>query len=89
MEQQALDSPIVSLRKTRGMTAKDKLMPRPFNPSGVIVEFITIGRHIRVTAIDEYTGIEATIVGDPNMPTEYLKQHAVKKLQYVMSKKDV
>jgi hypothetical protein len=62
-------------------------MPTRFNPSGVIVEFFTIGRHLRVTAIDEYTGIEATIVGDPSMPQEYLKRQAVKKLQYVMDKK--
>jgi hypothetical protein len=62
-------------------------MPKPFDTSGVIVEFISVGRHLRVTAIDEYTGIEATIVGDPAMSTEYLKRQAVKKLQYVMEKK--
>lgn len=62
-------------------------MPKPFDTSGVIVEFVSIGRHLRVTAIHEYSGIEATIVGDPNMPQDYLKKQAVKKLQYVMEKK--
>lgn len=62
-------------------------MPRPFDTSGVIVEFVSVGRHLRVTAIDEYTGTEATIVGDPAMSQQYLKRQAVKKLIYVMEKK--
>ena len=63
-------------------------MPKAGGSSGVIVEFVTVGRFIRVTAIDEYTGTEATIIGDPNLPQAHLSGQAVKKLRYVMSKKE-
>lgn len=59
----------------------------PSGSSGVIVEFMSVGRHLRVTAIDEYSGTEAVIIGDPAMSQEFLKKQALKKLHYVMSKK--
>ncbi len=52
-----------------------------------IIEFIQQGRYVKVTAIDTITGIEGTIVGDPNAPKEKLEQLALKKLQYVLNKK--
>ena len=52
-----------------------------------ILEIIQQGRYLKVTAIDEETGIEATIVADPNTPRHQLEQLAIQKLHYVMKKK--
>ena len=35
------------------------------NRNNVIFEFIRVGHSLKVTAIDEATGTEASIVGDP------------------------
>jgi hypothetical protein len=52
-----------------------------------IIEFIPQGRFVKVTAIDPHTGIEATIVGDPNASQDTLKNLAARKLLFVMNKK--
>lgn len=54
--------------------------------SEVIIEFIRQGRFVKVTAVDPVTGIEASIVGDPNTSPTTLQQLAVKKLRYVINK---
>ncbi len=51
-----------------------------------IIEFITHGRFVRVTAIDPKTGREVTIVGDAALPRDKLAQEAIKKLKYMMKK---
>lgn len=55
--------------------------------NSVILEFITKGRYVKVTAVDPNTGIEATIVGDPTAGREALEQLAIQKLRYVLSKR--
>lgn len=55
---------------------------------GVIVEMIGVGRYVKVTAVDTRTGIEATIVGDPRRGERALREAAVRKLRYVMEKKE-
>jgi len=55
---------------------------------GVIVEMIAIGRYVKVTAVDTRTGIEASIVGDPRRGERALRDAAIRKLRYVMEKKD-
>lgn len=51
-----------------------------------IIEYIAQGRYVKVTAIDTATGIEGTIVGDPNVPKEKLEKLALQKLQYILNK---
>ena len=53
---------------------------------GYIIEFITQGRFVKVTAVDPQTGIEASIVGDARENETVLTRHAVRKLEYVLSK---
>lgn len=54
---------------------------------GAIIEMITIGRYVKVTAVDTRTGIEASIVGDPRRGDRVLRQAGLRKLEYVMNKK--
>lgn len=54
---------------------------------GVIIEFQVVGNVVKVSAIDIRTGIEASIVGPANHPEALLKANALRKLKYVMEKK--
>ncbi len=54
----------------------------------VIFEFIRIGSSVKVTAIDPVTGVEASIVGTPSAGEVTLKNLAMKKLIYVLNKKN-
>jgi len=54
---------------------------------GAIIEMITIGRYVKVTAVDTRTGIEASIVGDPRRGNNALRQAGLRKLEYVLKKK--
>jgi len=53
----------------------------------VIFEFLRIGAALKVIAIDAESGIEATMVGDPNAGQETLRRLAKQKLDYVISRK--
>ena len=53
---------------------------------GVILEFVRIGRYVKVSAIDTKTGTEVSIVGDPMRGEAMLKRTAIQKLKYVMNK---
>jgi Domain of unknown function (DUF6898) len=55
---------------------------------GIIIEMIAVGRYVRVTAVDTKTGVEAVVVGDPRRGERALREAAVRKLRYVMEKKD-
>jgi hypothetical protein len=55
---------------------------------GVIVEMIAVGRYVRVTAVDTLSGTEVTLVGDPRRGERSLREAAVRKLRFVMAKKD-
>jgi hypothetical protein len=55
---------------------------------GIIIEMIGVGRYVRVTAVDTRTGTEAVIVGDPRRGERALREAAVRKLKYVMEKKE-
>lgn len=54
--------------------------------SEYIVEFITQGRYVKVTAVDPATGTEAVIVGDASRSQEQLEREAVKKLRFLLDK---
>lgn len=54
--------------------------------SRVIVEFIHQGSFVKVTAMDEATLTEVSMVGDPNAGEARLKQLIIQKLNYVLEK---
>jgi len=58
----------------------------PNHPTDVIFEFVSQGRYIKVSAIDAQTGVEAVIVGDPQLPESKLKDVALRKLRYILQK---
>ena len=53
---------------------------------GYIVEFLVVGKSVKVTAIDPATLREATIIGSPLLPRRMLAKHAVRKLEFMMNK---
>jgi len=56
-------------------------------PEGALIEFVSQGDYVKVSAVDPVTKIEVSIVGDPAAGEEVLKRIAVKKLEYVLSKR--
>jgi hypothetical protein len=52
-----------------------------------LLEFRRIANTVKVTAVDPVSGTEVSIVGPANAGREYLSRTAVRKLQYVMAKK--
>jgi hypothetical protein len=53
----------------------------------VLFEFIRIGAYVKVIAIDERSGTEVSLVGDPSRSSDYLKRIAMQKLLRVMERK--
>ena len=51
-------------------------------------EFIRIGAYVKVIAIDERSGTEVSMVGDPSRSSDYLKRIAMQKLLRVMERKN-
>ncbi len=51
-----------------------------------IIEFVRVGRQVKVTACDPETGMEAVIVGPTNASKKHLTDTAVRKLQYQLQK---
>ena len=52
----------------------------------VLFEFIRIGAYVKVIAVDERTGTEVSMVGDPSRSSNYLKRIALQKLERVMAR---
>ena len=53
----------------------------------ILIEFRWVGAYVKVSAVDPVTLTEVAIVGDPARGEAALKQAAVRKLEYVMSRK--
>ena len=53
----------------------------------VLFEFIRIGAYVKVIAVDELSGTEVSLVGDPSRSSNYLKRIAMQKLLRVMERK--
>ena len=53
----------------------------------IIIEFVHVGAYVKVSAIDPVTRVEVSIVGDPATSETTLKRAAVKKLDFVLTKK--
>jgi hypothetical protein len=60
----------------------------PTGNGEIFVEYIVQGAVVKATAIDSKTGIEASIVGPANAPRHALQAAAVRKLAYVLKKKN-
>lgn len=58
------------------------------NDEGYIIETYALGGSVKVTAIDPATGTEATIVGSPKATADELAQLAVRKLHYILGKRN-
>lgn len=54
----------------------------------VLFELTRIGNAVKVTAVDAKTGVEASIVGAPTMGEEMLKRNALRKLEYVLKRRE-
>ena len=57
------------------------------NDSRIIIEFIQVGAYVKVSAVDPVSLVEVSIVGDPSVSRNILEQNAIKKLKFVLSKK--
>ena len=57
------------------------------NDSRIIIEFIKVGAYVKVSAVDPVSLVEVSIVGDPSASRNTLEQNAIKKLKFVLSKK--
>jgi len=55
---------------------------------GYILEFISHGRTVKVSAVDPVTGTEVTIVGSAQASQDDLGRLAVRKLEYVLKKRE-
>lgn len=55
----------------------------------VIIEFQSIGNLVRVSAMDTASLTEISIQGPANAGEEMLKRNALKRLEYVLKKKDI
>ncbi|MBH68308.1 MAG: hypothetical protein CMM58_08145 [Rhodospirillaceae bacterium] len=53
----------------------------------IIIEFVRVGAYVKVSAIDPVTRVEVSIVGDPAKSEATLERAAVKKLDFVLTKK--
>ena len=53
---------------------------------GYIIEFITIGNAVKVTAVDPASMREACIIGIANASQKQLAELAIRKLKYILHK---
>lgn len=53
----------------------------------VLFEYYSVGNAVRVCAIDPITNTEAVVVGSPHMSHFSLKMNAMRKLKYILAKK--
>lgn len=53
----------------------------------ILFEFIRVGAYVKVSAVDERTGTEVSIVGDPTRSPDYLKMLAARKLLRVLDQR--
>jgi hypothetical protein len=62
--------------------------PKPGRQAGeILVEFVSLGNSVKVTAIDAASGVEASIVGPASAPRATLVDAAKRKLDFLMKKR--
>lgn len=60
----------------------------PRREASYIVEFVQVGQHVKVSAIDPMTLTEVAIIGSPRASQESLTRLAVQKLEFMLRKKE-
>ena len=55
----------------------------------VIIEFYPVGAYVKVSAMDTQSLTEISIQGPANASEETLKRNALKRLEYVLKKKEL
>ena len=75
------------IAETRSASRGETMTGKDVHLQEVLFEFRPVGRFVRVAAIDPITGIEVTMVGDATYGEEMLKRIAVRKLKYVIAKR--
>lgn len=60
---------------------------QPPTTGEIIIEYHVIGHMVKVSAVDTKSLTEVSIVGPANESREILKATAIRKLHYVMAKK--
>ncbi len=68
------------------MRRRDRRRGRSIGESEVLLEFVTQGRYVRVSAIDPVSGTEVTVVGSAKATEAFLTRTAVAKLRWVLDK---
>lgn len=63
------------------------MTPTPENNDGYLIEFISIGGSMKVTALDPKTLVEATVVAPSSLSQEEAGDLAVRKLLYLLEKR--
>jgi hypothetical protein len=58
------------------------------NDDNIIIEFVSCGNFVKVTAVDTNNGDEACIIGDSRQDRKTLTRLAIKKLLNKQSKND-
>jgi len=53
----------------------------------ILFEFVQVGNAVKVSAIDSASGVEVSIVGSASLSRYTLQQAALRKLQYVLKKR--
>ncbi|WP_425404695.1 DUF6898 family protein [Hwanghaeella sp.] len=56
-------------------------------PEGALIEYVPSGAYVKVSAVDPVTREEVSIVGDPRSGAKRLSLEAVKKLEFVLRRK--
>jgi len=65
-------------------------MPQnPLQNREIIIEFHPVGQYMKVSAMDTKTLTEASVQGPANTPRDMLKRNALKRLEYVLKKKNL
>jgi hypothetical protein len=65
-------------------------MPNRLSNGGreILIEIVTIGAYAKVAAIDAATGTEVSITGPADADRTTLEAAAIRKLQFVMNKRN-
>ncbi|MHA1524638.1 MAG: DUF6898 family protein [Alphaproteobacteria bacterium] len=70
---------------------KPNLGKRPASPpveGEVYIEFHSVGNVVKVSAVDAATGTEVSIMGPANTARAILERNALRKLAYVLKRKE-
>lgn len=59
---------------------------QPIAGEGFLIEFLSVGNSVKVSAVDPVTGTEVSISGPPQYGERVLAMNAARKLRYVLKR---